>query len=241
MSLFYSFLQSWILQRAAVVFTLEKLVLNEEMKREKRVLLRFYCWGPPHFMCLNVADVALRGWHVWGLYLWVSLWEREYRVQDRHGKGIRQMCCCVWVDQVSGFYCCFSRGPLGSLNLSVKFWESQGKSATFPLSLSHQHSVTSSLMCRLVLPDFPVFIIIYSIMYLHLNKFLCQLDMWRAVYCLERLDYMHNLKGELKTNKKKTNTSITWICACRLENRTVWFKWTMKTMPEFVDTKSVRV
>lgn len=47
--------------------------------------------------------------------------ERENLVLDRHGKGIRQMCCCVWVDRAPGFYCCSSRGPLGALNLPVKF------------------------------------------------------------------------------------------------------------------------
>lgn len=104
---------------------------STEMKREKQVLLCIFGRGQPHFISLNVADVALLGWPVCGLYLWILLWEREYRVQDRHGKGIRQMCCCVWVDQAPGFYCCFSREPLGSLNLPVKFWESQRKSATF--------------------------------------------------------------------------------------------------------------
>lgn len=104
---------------------------STEMKREKQVLLCIFGRGQPHFISLNVADVALLGWPVCGLYLWILLWERESRVQDRHGKGIRQMCCCVWVDQAPGFYCCFSREPLGSLNLPVKFWESQRKSATF--------------------------------------------------------------------------------------------------------------
>lgn len=104
---------------------------STKMNREKQVLLCIFGRGQPHFISLNVADVAILGWPICGLYLWILLWEREYRVQDRHGKGIRQMCCCVWVDQAPGFYCCFSREPLGSLNLPVKFWESQRKSATF--------------------------------------------------------------------------------------------------------------
>lgn len=72
-----------------------------------------------------LASVPALGWQVCGGYLWISLWDRENVVLDRHGKGIRQMCCCVWVDRAPGFYCCSSRGPLGPLNLAVKFWESQ--------------------------------------------------------------------------------------------------------------------
>lgn len=107
--------------------------ISRDGKKEtnKWVLLHIYCRGQLHFMCLNVAALALLGWHVWDMFVNFTVREREYRVLDRHSKGIRQMCCCVWVDQALGFYCCFSRGPLGFLNLPVKFWESQRKSATF--------------------------------------------------------------------------------------------------------------
>lgn len=110
----------------------EKLIhfKSVEMKRVKGVLLWIY---------FNVS-LILYVWPASTLHAWVIfvnfLYEREREsiessTLDRHGKGIRQMCCSVWEDQAPGFYCCSSRGPLGSLNFPVKFWESQRKSATF--------------------------------------------------------------------------------------------------------------
>lgn len=104
------------LMNGFTVVTLEKLVCFKSVMMKRRSM----CACPltsPHSPAL--------GWQVCGGYLWISLWDRENVVLDRHGKGIRQMCCCVWVDRAPGFYCCSSRGPKGPLNLAVKFWESQ--------------------------------------------------------------------------------------------------------------------
>lgn len=116
-----------------------------EMKREKQVLLCIYCRGQPHFLCLlpippywdDVCVGYICKFHC------VCARERENRVPDRHGKGIRQMCCYVWVDQALGFYCCFSRGPLGFFKSFCEVLRESKKKCNFTLSLSHLHSITT--------------------------------------------------------------------------------------------------
>lgn len=97
---------------------LEKLVCFKSVVM-KRLLM---CANVPLPMSLQLGDKSVGD--ICEFY-WERERERENLVLDRHGKGIRQMCCCVWVDWAPGFYCCSSRGPLGALNLPVKFWASQ--------------------------------------------------------------------------------------------------------------------
>lgn len=108
---FIPLLQSWLDSDEQLYSShLEKLVCFKSL-----VMKRLNACARP------LTNVAATGWQECGWYLWISLWERGNIGLDRHGKGIRQMCCCVWVDQAPGLYCCSSRGPLGALNLTVKF------------------------------------------------------------------------------------------------------------------------